>query len=94
MWPLDYHSDKRYNHLQQKAKIYTDKARENIRMHKAALPTLLSIRVLVQNRRKERGPILVYGSQAQVVSLSSTTEVIQRGAAPLGENICQFSYDR
>ena len=72
----------------------SDRGRETIRTHKAALNTLLSLRVLVQNRRKQNIPILVYGSQAQVVSLPSGTQKVRQGSAPRGDNRADFTRDR
>ena len=71
-----------------------DHGRTTIRMYKAAARSLLSIRVLVQNRRKEKETVLVYGSKAQVVAFPSTNDIIQRGAAPLGENQTKFTRER
>ena len=65
-----------------------------MRMHKAAMRRLLMVRVLVQNRRKEKGAILVYSHKAQVVAHPSATATIQKGDAPLGEKQTKFTRER
>ena len=65
-----------------------------MRMHKAAMRRLLMVRVLVQNRRKQKGAILVYGHKAQVVAYPSATATIQQGDAPLGEKQMKFIRER
>ncbi|OJT10745.1 hypothetical protein TRAPUB_12739 [Trametes pubescens] len=52
---------------------------EIIRANRAYGRSLLTLRVLVQNRRKEKTPILVFGSRAQVLSKVSSTDAVQRG---------------
>ena len=71
-----------------------DSGRETIRTHKAAAHSLLDLAVLVQNRRKEKGAVLVFGSKVQAVAYPSTTETVLRGAAPLGENLVKFKHER
>ena len=72
----------------------SDYGREIIRTHKAAAQSLLVLSVLVQNRRKDQGVILIYGSKVQVVPYPSTTEAAEEGAAPQGENLVKFTRDR
>ncbi|EJF64993.1 hypothetical protein DICSQDRAFT_167141 [Dichomitus squalens LYAD-421 SS1] len=64
-----------------------------IRDYKAAPHSLLNLSVLVQNRRKEKGAVLVFGSRAQAVSYGSTADVVLRGTAK-GDNIAKFTRDR
>ena len=54
---------------------------------------LLTLDVLVQNRRKEKEPILVFGSRMQVVSYGSKTGAMARGAT-LNDNGTTFVHDR
>lgn len=53
---------------------------EIIRTNRAYGRSLLTLRVLVQNRRKETTPILVFGARAEVLSKVSSTDAVQRGA--------------
>lgn len=55
--------------------------------------SLLSLRVLVQNRRKEKMPILLFASRAQALILPSSTSAVLQGTAE-GDNIVQFMLDR
>ncbi|TBU38121.1 hypothetical protein BD309DRAFT_1012691 [Dichomitus squalens] len=64
-----------------------------IRDYKAAAHSILNLSVLVQNRRKEKGAVLVFGSCAQVVSYGSTADIVLRGTAK-GDNIVKFTRDR
>ncbi|RDX57337.1 hypothetical protein OH76DRAFT_1451320 [Lentinus brumalis] len=57
-----------------------DKGRGTIRRYKAAVRSHLGLRVLVQNRRKDNQPILVFGSRMQVVSHGSMTVAMSRGS--------------
>lgn len=70
-------------------------SRETMRTHKAYAQSLLSLRILVQNRRKDRIPILVFASRAQVLSLASSTVAVQRGISK-GErdNVATFTLDK
>ncbi|KAL1949445.1 hypothetical protein VTO73DRAFT_8326 [Trametes versicolor] len=68
-------------------------SRQIIRTHKAAARSLLGLRVLVQNRRKDKTPILVFGSRAQVLSQPSLTSAVLRGTAE-GDNLVKFTRDR
>ena len=70
-----------------------DNGRDMIRRHKAAARSLLPLRILVQNRRKEKEPILVFGSRMQVVSYGSKTGAMARGATP-NDNSTTFARDR
>ncbi|OJT10916.1 hypothetical protein TRAPUB_12572, partial [Trametes pubescens] len=67
--------------------------RQIIRTHKAAAHSLLGLRVLVQNRRKDKTPILVFGSRAQVLSQPSLTSAVLRGTAE-GDNLVKFTRDK
>ncbi|KAI1797157.1 hypothetical protein LXA43DRAFT_982973 [Ganoderma leucocontextum] len=67
--------------------------RDIIRRYKAAAHSLLGLSVLVQNRRKEKGAILVFASRAQVVSYPSTIAAVHAGTAE-GDNIVKFTRDR
>ncbi|RPD60038.1 hypothetical protein L226DRAFT_613017 [Lentinus tigrinus ALCF2SS1-7] len=67
--------------------------RDMIRRHKAAARSLLSLRVLVQNRRKDKEPILVFGSRMQVVSYGQMTGAMARGVS-LNDNSTTFVHDR
>ncbi|OJT03812.1 hypothetical protein TRAPUB_5542 [Trametes pubescens] len=67
---------------------------ETMRTHRAYAQSLLSLRVLVQNRRKDRTPILVFASRAQVLSVASSTVAVQRGTAERErDNIATFTLD-
>lgn len=70
-----------------------DKGRAVIRTHKAAANSLLGLLVLVQNRRKDKERILVFGSQIQVVSYPSLNSAVLHGTAQ-GDNIAKFTRDR
>lgn len=65
---------------------------EIIRANKTYGRALLTLRVLVQNRRKEKTPILVFGSHAQVLSKVSSTDAVQRGRTPC-DNVILFTRD-
>ncbi|OJT07607.1 hypothetical protein TRAPUB_1537 [Trametes pubescens] len=67
-------------------------SRQTIRTHKVTARSLLGLRVLVQNRRKEKNPILVFGSHAQVLSQPMQTSAVQRGTAE-GDNLVKFMRD-
>ncbi|KAH9903001.1 hypothetical protein C8Q73DRAFT_661874 [Cubamyces lactineus] len=66
---------------------------EKIRKHKATARSLLGLSVLVQNRRKDSTPILLFASRAQVVSQPSLTAAVLHGAGE-GENLARFTKDR
>ncbi|KAL1949447.1 hypothetical protein VTO73DRAFT_8328 [Trametes versicolor] len=68
-------------------------ARQMLRTHKASARSLLGLRVLVQNRRKDKTPILVFGSRAQVLSQPSLTSAVLRGTAE-GDNLVKFTRDK
>ncbi|KAI0833436.1 hypothetical protein BC628DRAFT_1308562 [Trametes gibbosa] len=68
-------------------------ARQILRTHKAAARSLLVLHVLVQNRRKEKDPILLFASRAQVVSQPSLTATVERGTAE-GDSLIKFTKDR
>lgn len=65
---------------------------EVIRTKRVCERSLLTLRILVQNRRKEKTPILVFGSRAQVLSKASSTDAVQRGRT-VGENMVIFTQD-
>ncbi|KAI0368589.1 hypothetical protein BV20DRAFT_998254 [Pilatotrama ljubarskyi] len=67
--------------------------RQIMRTHKAAARSLLGMSVLVQNRRKDKTPILLFASRAEVVSQPSMTEAVMRGTAQ-GDKIDKFTKDR
>jgi hypothetical protein len=67
--------------------------RDIIRRQKAAARSLLGLSVLVQNRRKEKSPILVFASRTQVVSYPSTVSAVMNGTAE-GDNVVEFIRDR
>ncbi|EIW57518.1 uncharacterized protein TRAVEDRAFT_48557 [Trametes versicolor FP-101664 SS1] len=67
--------------------------REIVHTYKTAERSLLDLRVLVQNRRKDKTPILVFGSRAQVLSEPSSTSAVLRGAAE-GDNNVKFMQDK
>lgn len=54
--------------------------RRTIQAHKACARSLLSLRVLVQNRRKDKIPILVFASGAAVQALAASTAAVAQGA--------------
>ncbi|KAJ8469814.1 hypothetical protein ONZ51_g8750 [Trametes cubensis] len=66
---------------------------EMIRKHKASARSLLGLSVLVQNRRKDSTPILLFASRAQVVCQPSLTAAVLRGAGE-GEGLARFTRDR
>lgn len=68
-------------------------SRQMLRTHKASARSLLGLRVLVQNRRKDKTPILVFGSRAQVLSQPSLTSAVLRGTAE-GDNLVKFMRDK
>ncbi len=67
-------------------------SREIIRANNACGRTLLTLRVLVQNRRKDKTPILVFGARAQLVSMASSTTAVLKGA-PQCDNTLKFTRD-
>lgn len=67
-------------------------SRQIMRDHRATARSLLSLRVLVQNRRKDKTPILVFGSRAQVLSLPSSTSAMRQGRTELN-NIVMFTHN-
>ncbi len=46
---------------------------------KAFMRNLLTLSILVQNRRKDKTKVLVFGSQTQLVTLATTVDVLRRG---------------
>ncbi|KAJ2967767.1 hypothetical protein NUW54_g13413 [Trametes sanguinea] len=68
-------------------------SRNAIRIHKAAMRSLLGLTVLVQNRRKDKEPVLLFASRAQAVSQPSLTDAVMRGTAQ-GDNLVKFTKDR
>ncbi|KAI0671699.1 hypothetical protein C8Q78DRAFT_1168540 [Trametes maxima] len=68
-------------------------SRTKIRLYKAAARSLVGLRVLVQNRRKDKDPILLFASRAQVVSRAALTDAVLRGAAK-GDNHVRFAQDK
>ncbi|KAI9060681.1 hypothetical protein FKP32DRAFT_1595408 [Trametes sanguinea] len=68
-------------------------SRNAIRIHKAAMRSLLGLTVLVQNRRKDKEPVLVFASRAQAVSHPSLTNAVMGGTAQ-GDNLVKFTKDR
>lgn len=75
--------DSRKKHFEEEA------GRRTIRTHKALDLNLLDLRVLVQNRRTDKTPILVYGARAQAEALPPMAFHVLRGEAE-GENINNF----
>ncbi|KAM5535972.1 hypothetical protein V8D89_010412 [Ganoderma adspersum] len=71
----------------------SEDGRDVIRRYRAAAHSLLTLSVLVQNRRKEKGAILVFASRAQVVSYPSTFTAVVNGTAE-GDNLVKFTRDR
>ncbi|EIW61127.1 uncharacterized protein TRAVEDRAFT_46351 [Trametes versicolor FP-101664 SS1] len=67
-------------------------SRQTIRAYKACARSLLTLRVLVQNRRKDKTPILVFASRAQVLCLAPSTDAVQNGTAEC-DNLVAFSQD-
>lgn len=65
---------------------------EIIRDNRAYGRTLLTLRILVQNRRKEKTPILVFGARAQVLIKVSSTDAVQRGRTE-ADNMVVFIKD-
>ncbi|KAI0649152.1 hypothetical protein C8Q79DRAFT_999011 [Trametes meyenii] len=70
-----------------------EESRTKIRIYKAAARSLVGLRVLVQNRRKDKDPILLFASRAQVVSRAALTDAVLRGAAK-GDNYVKFTQDK
>ncbi|OSD06538.1 hypothetical protein PYCCODRAFT_1383571 [Trametes coccinea BRFM310] len=68
-------------------------SRNTIRTHKAAARSLLGLHVLVQNRRRDKEPVLLYASRAQAVSQPSLTGAVLRGTAQ-GDNLVKFTKDK
>ncbi|KAI0635897.1 hypothetical protein C8Q77DRAFT_1100288 [Trametes polyzona] len=67
--------------------------REIIRTHKAAARSVVGLRVLIQNRRKDKTPVVFFASRAQVVSQPSLTAAVERGAAAR-DNMVKFTKDK
>ncbi|KAL1937054.1 hypothetical protein VTO73DRAFT_15146, partial [Trametes versicolor] len=63
-----------------------------MRTNRAYSCSLLSLRILVQNRRKDDAPILVFSSRAQMVVKASSTEAVQRGKTDC-DNAVTFTQD-
>ena len=82
-----------YSDRQERIASGPDNGRTIIRTHKAAARSLIGLRVLVQNRRKDKEPILVYGSRVQVVGFPSLTSNLLGGTSE-GDNIAKFTKDR
>lgn len=78
---------------QDKIEQSPEHGRDIIRVHKAAINNLLDLRVLVQNRRKDRASVLIYGSRMQVSSYASTTGAVLRGASQV-DNMVKYTRDR
>ena len=53
---------------------------------------LLTLSVMVQNRRKDRMKILVFGARTQLVSLGNTSADIMRGK-PEKDKLSTFKYN-
>ena len=71
----------------------TEDGRDLIGRYKAAAHSLLTLSVLVQNRRKEKNPILVFGSRAQIVCYPSTFSAMMNGTAE-GDNLVKYTRNR
>ena len=54
--------------------------------------SLLTLSVLVQNRRKDKKRILTFAAQAQIVSYNNTVEDVMRGRGE-GDNMFTFQSD-
>lgn len=63
-----------------------------IRDNRAYGRTLLTLRILVQNRRKDKSSILVFGARAQLLSKVSSTDAVQRGRTD-ADNMVVFTKD-
>ncbi len=68
-------------------------SRQIIHDNRACGRRLLTLRVLVQNRRKEETPILVYGSRAELISKTSSASAIQEGATER-DNMILYERDK
>ncbi|KAI0671703.1 hypothetical protein C8Q78DRAFT_1030473 [Trametes maxima] len=66
---------------------------ELFRLHRAGKRTLLPLRVLVQNRRKDNARVLVCGARAQVVSYPYAVNKLMPGLAE-NDNFERFTYGR
>ena len=55
--------------------------------------SLLSLRVLVQNRRKDKAKALIFGAQAQAISHAETVEIVMKGKRE-GDRIFTFQSAR
>ena len=51
--------------------------------HKAFTRNILTLSVLVQNRRKDNSKVLVFGARVQLVSFPSTTEAFRVGRSEM-----------
>ncbi|PIL35614.1 hypothetical protein GSI_02342 [Ganoderma sinense ZZ0214-1] len=88
------HGEKSFENRQyQIMESSSEDGRDLIGKYKAAAHSLLTLSVLVQNRRKEKGPILVFASRTQVVSYPSTFSAIMSGTAQ-GDNIVKYTRER
>ena len=64
--------------------------------HKLALTTqrnLLTIRVCIQNRRKDNAAVLVFSSRAQVITRACATDDVLRGKVDAYDNVATFTRD-
>lgn len=88
------HGEKSFENRQyQMANSSSENGRDIICRFKAATHSLLTLSVLVQNWRKEKGAILVFASRAQVVSYPSTFNALINGTSE-GDNLVKFTRDR
>ncbi|KAI0649147.1 hypothetical protein C8Q79DRAFT_494910 [Trametes meyenii] len=63
------------------------------RVHRAGKRTMLPLRVLVQNRRKDNARVLVFGARAQVVSYPYALDKLMPGLAE-NDNFEIFTYNQ
>ncbi|KAI0714253.1 hypothetical protein C8T65DRAFT_806224 [Cerioporus squamosus] len=69
--------------------------REDLAKYKAHSSNLLTLQVLVQNRRKDGEKALVFGAQSRVVSYGNTMDQLMRGkTSVLVESVTEFKIEQ
>ncbi len=80
-----------------KAKLPGDPGitREDLAKYKAHASNLLTLQVLVQNRRKDGEKALVFGAQSRVISYGNTMDELMRGkTSVLVESVTDFKIEQ
>ena len=70
----------------------THQDEEHKRRHRSTSHTLLSVEVLVQNRRRDKGKVLVFGGLARVATCDEEVAQIESGRAEAEEGLTNYDF--